>query len=415
MTIGKADAVIIGTGMTAFGKQYDRSLRSLASEAVTEALADAGVVPADVGMVFFANATAGVLHAQEMIRGQSSLRTSGLLGVPIVNVENACASASTAFAMAVLAVRSGTVDVALAIGAEKLTHPDKARSVTAIATAVDLEDDPAARAQLSKVLLGWDPGPADSFGAPPGSGSKFMDIYASRTRDYMARSGATVRDLAVVAAKNQSNGALNPKAQYRTKVTVDDVLASRPVSPPLHLLMCSPIGDGAAAVVVASRDYARRLAVPAVGIEAVALVSGRDHEDGEDGAVIRAVARAYDQAGIGPDDIGVVELHDAAAPGELFGYEDLRLCGPGEAPKLLATGDTHLGGRVPVNPSGGLLARGHPIGATGCAQLVELADQLRGRAGQRQAGTPRIAVAQNAGGSLGRDEASAVVTVLSAP
>ena len=415
MTTAQPDAVIIGTGMTAFGKHYDRSLRSLASEAVAQALADADVVPSDVGMVFFANATAGVLHAQEMIRGQSSLRTTGLLGAPIVNVENACASASTAFAMAVLAVRSGTVDVALAVGAEKLTHPDKPRSVTAIGTAVDLEEDPAARAELSRTLLGWDPTPGQGPERLAGSGSKFMDIYAERVKVYMAGTGATVRDLAVVAAKNQSNGALNPKAQYRTRVSVEDVLASRVVSSPLHLLMCSAIGDGAAAVVVASADYAGRLAVPAVGIQAVALLSGRDHAEGEDGAVRRAVDRAYGQAGIGPEDIDVVELHDAAAPGELFGYEDLYLCGPGEAPKLLASGETHLGGRVPVNPSGGLLARGHPIGATGCAQLVELADQLRGRAGDRQVGTPRIAVAQNAGGSLGLDEASAVVTVLSAP
>jgi acetyl-CoA acyltransferase len=415
MAIPTPDVVIVGTGMTAFGKHHDRSLRSLASEAVTEALADAGVTAADVGMVFFANATAGILHAQEMIRGQSSLRETGLLGVPIVNVENACASASTAFAMAVLAVRSGTVDVALAVGAEKLTHPDKIRSITAIGTAVDLEEDADARARLSRALLGWDPTGGERPDHAARTGSHFMDHYAERSMEYMARTGATVRDLAVVAAKNQSNGALNPKAQYRAKVTVEEVLASREVSPPLHLLMCSPISDGAAAVVVTSADYAGRLAVPAIGILAVALLSGRDHADGEDGAARRAAERAYRQAGIGPDDVDVVELHDAAAPGELFGYEDLGLCGPGEAPKLLGTGDTHLGGRVPVNTGGGLLARGHPIGATGCAQLVELADQLRGRAGDRQAGTPRIAVAHNVGGSLGLDEASAVVTVLSAP
>jgi acetyl-CoA acyltransferase len=415
MTASGTGTAIIGTGMTAFGKHHDRSLRSLAAEAVGDALADAGLSPADVGIVFFANATAGILHAQEMIRGQSALRRTGLLGVPIVNVENACASASTAFSLAVLAVRSGTVDVALAVGAEKLTHPDKPRSVTAIGTAVDLEEDADARARLSRALLGWDPAPdAGDRWEATGSGSRFMDLYAERIRHYMARTGATEHDLAVVAAKNQSNGALNPKAQYRSRVTADEVLASRMVSPPLRLLMCSPIGDGAAAVVVAAEDYARRLTVPAVGVEAVALVSGRDHAEGEDGAVRRAVAQAYRQAGVGPDEVDVVELHDAAAPGELFGYEDLGLCGSGEAPKLLAGGDTHLGGRVPVNPSGGLLARGHPIGATGCAQLVELADQLRGRAGDRQAGRPRIALAQNAGGSLGRDEASAVVSILSA-
>jgi len=402
-------AVIVGTGMTHFGKHGDRSMRSLAEEAVGAALADAGLTPADVGMVFHANATAGILHGQEMIRGQATLRETGLLGLPIVNVENACASASTAFSLAVMAVRSGTVDVALAVGTEKLTHPDKLRSLTAIATAVDLQAEPETAALIGAVLLGS----GAEIGS--GSGSKFMDIYAERAQAYMARSGATARDFAVIAAKNQSNGALNPKAQYQKVVTADDVLASRPISGPLTLLMCSPIGDGSAAVVVCSSDYAQRLAVPAVGVEAVALLSGTDHAPGEAGAIPRAVARAYEQAGLGPDDVDVVELHDAAAPGELWGYEDLQLCGPGEGPKLLASGDTHLGGRVPVNPSGGLLARGHPIGATGCAQLVELADQLRGRAGPRQVPGARIALAQNAGGSLGLDEASAVVSILSGP
>jgi acetyl-CoA acyltransferase len=408
--MGGTDAVIVGASMTHFGKHHDRTIRSLAFEAVAGALADAGLTPGDVGMVFHSNATAGVLHGQEMIRGQAALRETGLLGLPIVNVENACASASTAFSLAVMAVGSGTVDVALAVGTEKLTHPDKIRSLTAIATAVDLEEDLDARAMIFRVLLGLDTGAAAA-----GSGSKFMDIYASRTKAYMSRSGATVQDLAVIAAKNQSNGALNPKAQYRRAVTPEEVLASREISAPLTLLMCSPIGDGSAAVVVCSRDYARRLEAPAVGVEAVALLSGTDHAPGEPGAIPRAAERAYEQSGIGPDELDVIELHDAAAPGELWGYEDLKLCGPGEGPKLLSSGDTHLGGRVPVNPSGGLLARGHPIGATGCAQLVELADQLRGRAAGRQVKNPRIALAQNAGGALGLDEASAVVSILSAP
>jgi acetyl-CoA acetyltransferase len=406
-----AEVCIVGTGMTQFGKFPDRTLRSLASEAVAAALADAGIAATDVGMVFAANATAGILHGQEMIRGQAALRQTGLLGVPIVNVENACASSSSAFALAVMAVRSGTVEVALAVGTEKLTHPDKLRSITAIATAVDLEAEPDTRALVARVLLGS--GHQDAGG--PGSGSKFMDIYAERATAYMDRSGATARDFAVVAAKNQSNGALNPKAQYQKVVTAEDVLASRTISAPLTLLMCSPIGDGSAAVVVCSRDYARRLDVAAVGVEAVALLSGTDHAPGEPGAIARSVVKAYQQAGLGPDDIDVVELHDAAAPGELWGYEDLQLCGPGEGPKLLASGSTHLGGRVPVNPSGGLLARGHPIGATGCAQLVELTDQLRGRARDRQVCGPRFALAHNAGGSLGLDEASSVVTILSAP
>lgn len=415
MSVAQSDVVIAGTGMTAFAKHYDRSLRDLTEEAVASALDDAGIGPSDVGAVFFANAAGGLLTGQEMIAGQSSLRRTDLLGVPIVNVENACASASTAFALAVMAVRSGMTDIALAVGAEKMTHAEKSRSVTAIATAADLEVDPGARMLLSKALLGWDTDKDQRTTELPSLGSKFMDIYAQLTRDYMDKADATPWDLAAVAAKTHSNGALNPKAQYRRALTPEDVLASREVSAPLTLLMCSPIGDGAAAVVVCSRERAMSLQVPVVGIEAVALVSGTDEGHGETGAIVRALTKAYEQASLGPHDLDVIEVHDAAAPGELFAYEDIGLCARGEGVKFFASGATRLGGRVPVNPSGGLLSKGHPIGATGCAQLVELADQLRGRCGERQTSSPRFALAHNAGGSLGPDEAAAVVSILSAP
>ena len=233
------------------------------------------------------------------------------------------------------------------------------------------------------------------------------------TKAYMERSGAVIEDFARVAVKNHHHGALNPKAQYRDEVSVDDVLASREISWPLTLLMCSPIGDGAAAVVVCSEEYARRRGVDPVRVRASVLVSGTDRAAGEPGAVERAAQRAYEQAGIGPDELDVVELHDAAAPAELITYEELGLCAPGDGPKLLASGDTALGGRVPVNTSGGLLSKGHPIGATGCAQLVELVDQLRGRAGDRQVEGARVALAENGGGFLGTDAAAMVVTILS--
>ena len=218
-----------------------------------------------------------------------------------------------------------------------------------------------------------------------------------------------------VAAKTRGHGALNPKAQFREAVDADQVLASRMIKHPLTLMMCSPIGDGAAALVLMSDDYARRKGVTGVAIRAMALASGLGGAPGARPCAESAAKRAYEVAGIGPDELDVVELHDAAAPAELFLYEQLGLAPPGGGVGLLRSGRTRLGGDLPVNPSGGLIAKGHPIGATGCAQLVELADQLRGRAGDRQAGAPRIAVAQNAGGSLGLDEASAVVTVLSAP
>ena len=405
---------IAGAAMTQFGKFPDSTIRSLAEEAVDEALRDAGIGPEAVQMVFFSNATAGVLHGQEMIRGQVALRHTGLLGVPIVNVENACASASTAFHLACMAVRSGSVDVALAVGSEKLTHEDKAKSFAAIGTAVDMlqlrELREQVRAPRPVAAGAVSPAPVEADGA---NRSFFMDIYAAMTRAYMERSGASVRDLAEVAVKSHRNAALNPKAQFRTEVSVEEVLASREISAPLTLLMCSPIGDGAAAVVVCSEEYARRLGGAPVRVRACTLVSGTDRTAGQPGAVERAAAGAYAEAGLGPGDLDVVEVHDAAAPAELMCYEELGLCGPGEGARLLASGDTALGGRLPVNPSGGLLSKGHPIGATGCGQLVELVDQLRGRCGPRQAEGARVALAENGGGFLGTDAAAMVVTILS--
>lgn len=422
------DVMVVGSGMTRFGKFPERSVRSLAEEAVSEATADAGVRPPDVGFVAFANAAGGILQAQEMVRGHSALHRTGLLGAPIVDVENACASASSAFHVAWLAVGSGAADVALAVGAEKLTHPDKVRSLAAIGTALDLEEFGAARQLLCAVLLGWRPAETGSGAGTPepaatGAGpvpergglehSAFMDVYAKMTELYLARSGGTVQDLAAVSVKNHHHAVTNDKAQYRRALTAAEVLDSRVVSPPLTVLMCSPIADGAAALVLASADAARRLEVPAVRVRASVLLSGRDRALEEPSAAERAARRAYEVAGIGPEELDVIELHDAAATAELLLYEELGLCAPGEGPKLLASGDTTLGGRVPVNPSGGLLSRGHPIGATGCAQLVELADQLRGRNGARQVEGARVGLAENGGGFIGTDAAATVVTILS--
>jgi len=415
---------IIGAAMTRFGKFPDRGVRSLAEEAVGAALTDAGLTATDVGMVFFSNAVAGIITGQEMIRGQVALRDTGLLGKPIVNVENACASASTAFHLAVAAVASGAVDVALAVGAEKLTHEDKARSFAAIGTAVDLSQLDELRRWTAGAAAGSERG-AGAAGSPAtvlrntegdaaeGNRSFFMDVYAANTRAYMNRTGATVEDFAQVAVKSHQHAALNPNAQYRTPVTVAEVLASRTVSRPLTLLMCSPIGDGAAAVVVCSAERARRLSAQPVRVRGCVLVSGTDRANGEPGAVERAAAQAYEQAGIGPQDLDVLEVHDAAAPAELITYEELGLCRPGDGPGLLRSGETRLGGSRVVNPSGGLLSKGHPIGATGCGQLVELADQLRGRCGKRQVEDARVALAENGGGFLGNDAAAMVVSVLS--
>jgi acetyl-CoA acetyltransferase len=400
------DVFVAGVGTTPFRKSLESTVAGLAASATGQALNDAGLTPEQVGMVFFGNAMAGVVTGQEMIRAQAGLRDTGFLalGTPMVSVENACASSSSAAHLAWMAVASGQVDVALAVGAEKMTHEDKSRAFTGLASAVDLERI----AELEEELYGGEP--EDQAGADR---SLFIDIYAETAKKYMARSGATPVDFAQVVVKNHHHGSLNPHAQYRNLVTVEEVLNGRLITDPLTLLMCSPVGDGAAAVVFCSQEVAEARGADTVRVRSSVLVSGIRGES-EKSAIERASERAYNLAGIGPDEVDVAEVHDAAAPAELTIYEEIGLCGPGEGPKLLAEGATALGGRVPVNTSGGLLSKGHPVGATGCAQIAEIALQLRGRAGDRQVAGARVGLAENGGGYLGPDPAAAVITVLSA-
>jgi len=385
--------VIGGVGMTSFGKFLERNLKSLAEESVSLALKDARVSVNDVDRVFFGNAAAGVVTGQEMIRAQSSLRNTGLDGKPMFNVENACASGSSALHLAWLSVASGQAETALVVGVEKLSHEDKAVSFGAFAKAVDLEE----------------PFPE---GVTTGTGSLFMDLYAAKARKWMEKTGADASDFARVVVKSRRAGSLNPHAQFRSETSIDEVLASRMVSDPLTLFMCSSIGDGGAAVFICSEDYAAKRDIRPVFIRASSIVSAKADGTGELVAV-RAARATYEEAGIGPSDVHVVELHDASAPAELIHYENLGLCAPGDAPKLIRSGDTDIGGRVSVNPSGGLLSRGHPVGATGVAQIVELTQQLRGKAGARQRPGAKVALAENNGGQLAGDSAVALVTILS--
>jgi len=402
MAFGPMNAAILGTGMTRFGRWPGEDLRSLSEAAVAEALADAGLRPREVQMVLFGNAVEGVLHGQEMIRAEVALRRTGLHGVPMINVENACASSSSAFQLACMAVSSGAAEVVLVVGAEQLTHRDKQRTFAALATAVDLYEHVSLAAQVS------------AAGATEGvSHSPLMDLYAAKSRAFMDDSGSTVEDLARVSVKNRLHGSLNPLAQFRRTVDLDTVLGSRLISDPLRLLMCAPIGDGAAAVAVTSADYARRSERPYVLVNGIGLTSnGADSHAAQ--PVARAARAAFDQAGLEPDDIDVAEVHDACSAAELWLYEEVGFAKPGDAAQLIRSCATQLGGGIPVNVSGGLLARGHPLGATGCAQLVELANQLRGRCGGRQVAGARTALAQNSGGILDDgDEAVAAVTILS--
>ena len=401
-------AAIVGTGITPFGRHDDRDLRSLTEQASRAALADAGLSPADVSMVLFGNAVDGFLHGQEMIRAEVALRHLDLPGVPMMTVENACASSSSAFHMACAAVLGGAADVVLVVGAERLSHPQKDRTALALATAVDLTEHGGLGA-----LVGATGVPDDV--QPIATPSPLMDLYAAKTRSFMERTGVTVEDLAAVSVKNRLHGSLNPNAQFRRPVDLQSVLASRMISDPLRLMMCSPVGDGAAAVVVTTTDHARRLTRRSGGsyveVKATALTSNAANDAARQ-PVTRAAQAAYERAGVGPEDLHVVEVHDACAAAELWLYEDLGLTD--DPADLVCSQATSLGGKLPTNTGGGLIARGHPLGATGCAQLVELADQLRDRAGDRQTPHPVHALAQNSGGILDDlDEAVAAVTILS--
>lgn len=381
--------------MTPFGKMPNRTLKSLAKEAVEAAVDDAGLGVADVEGAFVGNAIAGLISGQEMIRGPVALRAAGIEAIPVFSVENACASASTALHLACQGIRAGQYDVALAVGVEQMVHPDKQRAFDAIGTALDLDD----RAAL-----------AAEWGSDGDDRSPFMDLYGHLTRTYMASSGATADDFAKVVVKARANASSNPLAQYRQPVTVEQVRSSRTVVPPLTLPMCAPIGDGAAAVVLLAGDrpVGRQ---HGVAVSASVFRSGTAPGGGPASADAAALD-AFEAAGLGPEDVDVAEVHDATAPAEVMAYEHLGFARPGDGPRLLVDGTTSLSGRLPVNPSGGLLSRGHPIGATGLAQICELVWQLRGQAGDRQVDGAEVALAHNGGGWLECDSAAMAVTIL---
>jgi acetyl-CoA acetyltransferase len=398
--------------MTDFGKFLDRSMKDIAGEAVKGALASAGIDKSKLQVAVVGNATAGLITGQEMIRGQVVLREMGIGGIPIINTENACASSSTAFHIAWMYVASGMYDIALAVGMEKLYHEDKRRSFQAIGSAVDVEWVQQMQAQ-AKVAA--EKQKADNPGVAEGAGEKrsmFMDFYAAFARSHMARYGTTKEQFARIAVKNHYHGSLNPHAQYREVYSLEDVLASPPVAEPLTRLMCSPIGDGAAATVIVSAEMAKQFTTKPVYVKASVLGSGFDRQPGEPDVTQTMVKKAYEMAGVGPEDLNVIECHDASAPAELILYEELGLCGPGEGGKLIDSKATYIDGPIPVNPSGGLISKGHPIGATGVAQIYEIFTQLRGEAGDRQVKNPRVGMTENGGGMVKGDPAALAVHIL---
>jgi acetyl-CoA acetyltransferase len=406
------DVAIVGAGMTDFGKFLDRSMKDIAGEAVKGALASAGIDKSKLQVAVVGNATAGLITGQEMIRGQVVLREMGIGGIPIINTENACASSSTAFHVAWMYVASGMYDIALAVGMEKLYHEDKRRSFQAIGAAVDVEwvqQMQAAAKAKADAEKGDNPGVAEGAGEKR---SMFMDFYAAFARSHMAKYGTTKEQFARVAVKNHYHGSLNPHAQYREVYSLEDVLTSPLVAEPLTRLMCSPIGDGAAATVICSAEMAKQFTTKPVYVKASVLGSGFDRQPGEPDVTRTMVQKAYDMAGVGPEDLSVIECHDASAPAELILYEDIGLCAPGEGGKLIDSKATYVDGPIPVNPSGGLISKGHPIGATGVAQIYEIFTQLRGEAGDRQVKNPKVGMTENGGGMVKGDPAALAVHIL---
>ncbi len=407
------DIYIIGVGMTQFGRLLDRSVYDMVGEAVTLALKDANCETGDIGSAYYATLTNGLFQGQTAIPGPIAMRRLGIEGIPVFTVENACASGSSAFNLATLALRAGSCHIALAVGVEKMNIPDKAKMFSAFDGGWDVSTAEQNKATLMAM--------GDGVVPPPGTMSErpysvFMDVYAALCRHHMKTYGTTQRQIAAVAAKNHQHSVHNPLSQYREPCTIEQVLAAPPISYPLTLLMCSPISDGAAAVVLCNANGLKRLqgaAGRAVRVLASVVQTGSTRGLDEPSKIVahRAAVKAYEQAGVSPSDVDVAEVHDATAMGEILNTESLMLVPIGEGGPAAERGEFTVGGRIPVNPSGGLESKGHPIGATGLGQIHELVTQIRGEAGKRQVEGARIAIQENGGGLFGIEEAVVVVNI----
>ena len=403
------NVAIVGAGMTRFAKYPDRGLKDLSHEAVTAALDSAGMDKKALEVAIVGNAAAGLVTGQECIRAQVVLRDIGIDKIPMVNTENACASSSTAMQLGWLYVSSGMYDIALVLGVEKMYTENKGQMMAAFSAGVDVE-------QLRAIMKQVKPPSEQKAGVESGAGksrSLFMDLYAAGARAHMARYGTTKEQYGRIAVKAHNNGSLNPHAQYRERYSLEEILESPLVAEPLTRLMCAPIGDGAAAAILVSEEKARQYTSKPVWLRGSALVTGSDQpaQDGKPGA--RAAQRAFDMAGMAQQDIDVLELHDASAPAELMLYEELGLCPEGEGGRLIDDGDTEIGGKLPVNTSGGLITKGHPVGATGVSQIYEIWLQLRGEAGDRQVEGAKVGMTHNGGGMVRGEAAATAVHILS--
>lgn len=368
-------ASVISAAATAFGPQPDTEVHELAFRAAWEAIRAIDLDPARIGMAFAGHAYQGPCF------GQKALMRMGLSGLPIINVENACASGATAVTLATQAIRAGACDIALALGAEKLTTPGG----------------------------GFLPIVADDLDSS--MGRVMPAAFAMQAQLHMARYGTTREQMAMVAVKNRANALANPRCHLKKAVTLDDVLSSPTIADPLTRLSCCPVSDGAAAVILARDSIARQFTAHPIRIAASVLVSGARTPHGivddKSEMSIRAARLAYEAAGIAPADVDLCEMHDPFTIAEIIHYEDLGFCAPGEGGRFIAEGRSAIGGDVAVSPSGGLLAKGHPLGATGVAQIAEIFWQLRGEAGRCQVPGARVGLAHTVGGGVSKLEAGA--------
>ncbi|MDA8486264.1 thiolase family protein [Pseudomonas resinovorans] len=406
---------IAGIAMTVFGRHLERTLDDLAGEALRGALKDAGCSAADIGAAYYSGMTNGLLQDQISIPGQVIFSKIGIHSIPIFNVENACASGSSAVHLAVQSLRAGATDVALALGAEKMNITDKARAFAVFEGGWDVS-----RAEENyQVLVRM----GEGVKIPEGSESdrpysRFMAIYAAMCRFHMRTFGTTQRQIAAVSAKNHGHSVLNPYSQFRKPFTTEEILAAPPITYPITLPMCAPLSDGAAAAIICTEEGLKRIGADKrrcirIAASVIQSFSLRPLDRPELHVGRRAADLAYEMASLGPEDMHVAEVHDASAMGEIIQAENLRLVPLGEGGPAAERGDFTLGGRIPINTSGGLESKGHPLGATGIGQLFELVTQLRGEAGERQVVGARHAIQENGGGLQGVEEAALAIHILS--
>ncbi len=404
------DVAIVGIGMTKFGRHPDKGIKELVKGAVDKALDDTGIEASQLEAAYVGSAAAGLMTGQEQIKAQVTLSAMGIDTIPMYNIENACASSSSALNLAWTAVGAGLYDCVLVVGFEKLYDEDRLKSYIALGTATDILDGQSYIENALKQMKIDD----QVFSQDAGSNkSVFMDMYSFYTRRYMENFGLTQEHFAKISVKSHKNGAMNPHAHYQKEVTLEEVLNSGDVSFPLTRMMCSPVSDGSAAVIVCSKEKAAQITNQPVWIAASVLGSGKLGLDMEDTLVRRVGQKAFEVAGIGPEDLDVLEVHDATSPSEIITLIELGICPGEEATEWIDKGYMEIGGSMPTNTSGGLASKGHPIGATGLGQIHEVVCQLRGTAGGRQVpGQPKVGMTQNGGGILGLDGAAMAYHVL---